>query len=267
MVEMSNEAPKREWGLLGNEMHLDVCPLRQPDIEMVIKETHEKKAESLKHLDRYGFLSMDIWIQIYRDYREDLKGSSPYLLVYERFWQVQRSFYWAMVDLTCGAYFNAAQMLRLIFESMIVSVYFYYQYPDSLDKQKKALTKRTQGQPKFYILVRGLPKEWEKETRHLRRIWSELNKRVHMSLTGFETYIQSRGTQLEGYKTSMFYYDESLFDQTEKLVGEVMDSTFALALTTFPRARRAALDSVDTAARHCCDLNLRLTKTVLQNIS
>ena len=53
--------------------------------------------------------------------------------------QNSKSKYWAVVDLQCGAYYNANQMLRLIFENALLTLYVINIRYGSFEEQLKVV--------------------------------------------------------------------------------------------------------------------------------
>jgi len=173
-----------------------------------------------------------------------------------------------------SAYFNAAQMLRLIFETALQTVYITLEHPDSYQKQLNLAEKLEKGMQIAGKPVRsfGAPIITELSRKHnwittaeekqLRNLWSKLSSLSHTSVK----WIKKIRDLKREKKVYFFTYDREDFKAVTTLFHQVMDINLAFQAQHFPKAVHTALkDPQATKHKVIQEIieKLKLTPTIL----
>ena len=216
----------------GSCRHMEYCPLiSDPFIDDVLATTMSKKKDDINALFAFFPIFYEMLSGILSVYGKDIDD-----LLFQRFCEVNRNLYWAIVDLMCGAYYNSVQMMRLTFESIIQAYYLTLKYPGDYRRQLSEADKMERLKKPFSSIIVDLVKEFkekmilsERDIRKIRRLYRLLSRKSHVSLETIRKIFYEKSDR----RLFSYVYDEILFSDSKRLIEEVIDITFAIVLSTF----------------------------------
>lgn len=203
-----------------------------PDVIHAAQETYKQgKRTVVFELHKYHSTSLEVLMAIYEQYKTELEERSHYFMLAQRFEEAPNSLQWAILDMTCGAYYNAAQMLRLIFESTLQAFCLQQTNPANYKEavlEAKRLDERHRSFGKGMIQRLWLPQKLRVD---FEALYQELCALSHSSADFFEKRLKEEQLLLE------FKYDAESFDRCARPVRQVMEAVFTVILKAFPKVR------------------------------
>jgi hypothetical protein len=240
------------------EDHVKHCPIIA-DVEEVMIKTSVGHEVELERLGLYYILQgvYSVYLDVYE---KEIFEEKRLLLPYQRYIENLMNTYWAIVDLTCGAYFNAAQMLRLIFENALQTLYISSicnKYDEQLKMIEEGFTIKGEKVRGFrFLVIDEISKRYawfDREVRRkARRLYGKLSKRTHASvyrLRGIWSLKHNR-------KMYFFSYDNREFNVLLRLFEEVVEFNFAFLAQAFPRAFDSFVGGISVKDRDILPLDL-----------
>lgn len=199
-----------------------------PDIMQAVEETGKQKKRTVLQLQQYEKVSLEVLIAICEQYEAELEQRNHYFMLAQRLDEVPKSLQWAILDTICAAYYNAAQMLRLILESTLQAFCLQQANPASYEEAVLKAKKYEGSFGKPMIRQCGLP---PKLCKNFVALYGELSALSHASAESFQKHLKDSQLLPE------FKYDEEEFERCARLLRQVMEAVFTIILKAFPKVR------------------------------
>jgi hypothetical protein len=215
---------------LSPEEHVKLCPLpiQGPTIEGCLEQTMIKRGKEFEELyTLYGLMIHFIVIE-----GRELISQKPHIVYKHGFFYIRslealKALSWALVDIKAGAYYNATQMLRYVFEAIIQATYLEDNYRGihKILKEAERLEKSHKSFSKNMIEKSWLLRDKSKE---LRQFYEELSSFTHPTYGEFRKLIQK--PQQLVFNT----FDVESYDRCHKFFIKVCDIILLIYIRKIP---------------------------------
>lgn len=249
------------------EEHVEYCPIIADAEETMVMTSIEHESELNK---LFGCYVLQGVFHVYLDmYERDIFEEKSLLLPYLRYNENVLNTYWAIVDLTCGAYFNAIQMLRLIFENALQTLYVmtlsskYDTQLEIIEEGFKVETVRANHKEVRivkgfgFIIIDEVSKKYawfNRKREKAKEIYGKLSAKTHASIFRLK---RLRDKNIKQAREAFFFsYDREEFNSTLKLFEEVLEFNLAFLAQMFPEAFKNFIKEMDSNGRSILPLNL-----------
>jgi hypothetical protein len=234
------------------------CPIIADVEEVMVHTSTRHKIE----LERLGVIYiMQGVFELYLDvYEKEIFEERRLLLPYQRYLENLMNTYWTIVDLTCGAYFNAAQMLRIIFENALQTLYVLSlcnDYNDQIKMVDEGFTIKDKKVRGFsYQIIDKVSAKYAWFDREVQ----EKAKSLYGKLSGMAHASAHHLKEIHDIKHNMrmyfFSYDEQEFSLLLELFEEVIEFNLAFLAQIFPKAFNTFIKEIPSRDKEVLPLNL-----------